>query len=870
MRAKLSIALGLCLLTGIPTVPSSAQVRPIYDQGSGALVRQLQRLQTTASVMHTGAHPDDEDSALVAYHARGEHARTAYLSLTRGSGGQNIIGAEQSDALGIIRTEELLQARTLDGAEQLFTRANDFGFSKYRSEAARVWPEELLLEDMVRSIRTFRPDVVVSRWNGTPADGHGHHQFTGYLTPIAVDAAADPNRFPDQLAEGLLPWRVLKLYTGRPVIDGGDAPILDTNTGELDPLSGRTYFEIGMQGRSQQKTQQMGSLELHGRQQSRLVLMDSKVTSLANENSVFSGIESSITSIGDFEANAQEGLIELLSQLQQATAAILPQYNPLTPQSLIPALANALELARRARDLAEAFDSQRLLDEKITELEAALVLAAGVTVDALADSETVIPGATVTVAVRTFIPDSAEVAVLAANLNTPAGWSTEASDAQMLTDERNSRRRESADVESYFDVAIPSAAAFTQPYWLQRPRTGAAYDWGEADGAQTRPFAAATLTAAVEMNIGGALLTVEREVQYRQLDRIRGEVRRRVDVVPAVSVEPGADLVVLPMSAIAEPRQLLLTLRNNSAEPQQGVAQYSLPEGWLLEPASIDFTLAPAPATTTLSFTVTMADDVEAGEYLLAASATIGGDRYSQAMHEIAYPHIRTHRSYSVAQTEFEVIDVAVAAERVAYVMGSGDTVPEALRRLGLDVVLLTDEQLTTAELSGFDAIVIGIRASQTRPAYVANNRRLLDYAERGGTLVVQYQQPDFIDKNLAPFAASMEGNVRVVDETAAITILEAEHPAFTFPNRIGPQDFDGWVQERNNYNITSFDRDAYVPLTEAHDQGEADSDGGMLYAALGEGHYIYTSYSWFRQLPNGVPGAYRIFANLLSLSSAP
>jgi hypothetical protein len=239
-------------------------------------------------------------------------------------------------------------------------------------------------------------------------------------------------------------------------------------------------------------------------------------------------------------------------------------------------------------------------------------------------------------------------------------------------------------------------------------------------------------------------------------------------------------------------------------------------------------------------------------------------------MREIAYPHIRTHRVYEPAKTQVEVIDVQVAPVRIGYVMGSGDKVPDALRQLGLDVTLLDDEMLTSGDLSRCDTIVIGIRASQTREAFVANNNRLLDFARDGGAMIVQYQAADYIDKQLTPFAARMDHPVRVVDETAPVTILQPDHPIFTFPNRIGPTDFDNWVQERNNHNFTSFDESHYVPLTESHDTGEPESVGGMVYAAIGDGHYVYTGYSWFRQLPNGVPGAYRLFANLLSLPAAP
>jgi hypothetical protein len=271
-----------------------------------------------------------------------------------------------------------------------------------------------------------------------------------------------------------------------------------------------------------------------------------------------------------------------------------------------------------------------------------------------------------------------------------------------------------------------------------------------------------------------------------------------------------------------------------------------------------------------MSFDVTMPDDIRPGTYQLAGVSAADGEEYRLRMHEIAYPHIDTHRSYETARIEVKVIDVRVAAVRIGYVMGSGDKVPEALRRLNLDVTVLDDDALTSGDLSQFDTIVVGIRASQTRPAFVANNARLLEFAKNGGALIVQYQQPDYIAQGLAPFPAQMDRTVRVVDENAPVTILEPEHPVFNFPNRITAADFAGWVQERNNYNFSSYDENYYVALTESHDDGDPPSTGGMLYAAIGSGHYIYTSYSWFRQLPNGVPGAYRLFGNLLSLPAAP
>jgi len=861
----------LAIIGGMLPLATNAQVRAVYDQGANALVRQLQRLQTTSSVLHTGAHPDDEDSALIAYHARREHARTAYLSLTRGSGGQNIIGSEQADLLGVIRTEELLQARRLDGAEQLFTRANDFGFSKYRSEAARLWNEEAVLGDMVRAIRVFRPTVIVSRWIGTPADGHGHHQFAGYLTPLAFAAAADPDAYPEHIAAGLSPWQASKLYVMQRVeSDAVNTSLLVVNTGEYDPVTGRSYFAIGMQGRSQQKTQQMGQLELRGRQLSGLQLIESRVDASAAEESIFDDIDTSINGIASYEPDADAEFTELLDRLGQAATAALANYDALEPTALIPVLSGGLRLARAARGKARSTDAQRLLDEKIEDFENALILAAGVSIDALVDAETVVPGSRLQVAVRIFDVDSSFVKPGDVFLTMPAGWASVDASLSELANERSYRRRDQADAEYFFDVNAPADAIPTQPYWLEMPRHDFSYDWSRAGSARNQPFDSPLLTAVASIEIGGEQVTIDKEVQYRFADRVRGEIRRRIDVVPAVSLESVTELLIVPSSSQERRHELLLTVRNNAGHAVSGAARFNVPAGWMLEPTSAGFSLPASPASMTLAFDVTLPDEITAGNYRLDGTAVMDGVTYHQTIREVAYPHIQTHRVYEPATTEFEIIDVTVAPVRIGYVMGSGDQVPEALRRLGVEVTLLDDAALTSGDLSPFDTIVIGIRASQTRPAFVANNRRLLGFAEQGGTLIVQYQQPDFIAKGLAPFPASMEGNVRVVDETAAVTILEPEHPVFNFPNRISAQDFEGWVQERNNYNFTSFDQDRYLPLTESHDEGEPASEGGMLYAEIGEGRYVYTAYSWFRQLPNGVPGAYRLFANLLSLPAAP
>ncbi len=861
------LVVALCLSLSSP--PASAQVRAEYDRGAGELARLLRRLQTTASVLHTGAHPDDEDSALIAYQARAEHARTAYLSLTRGSGGQNIIGPELADLLGVIRTEELLQARRFDGAGQYFTRAVDFGFSKQREEGQRIWDEPVLLGDMVRTIRQFRPDVVVSRWNGTPTDGHGHHQFAGYLTPLAVEAAADPNRYPEQLADGLSPWKVKKVYVGeRRSIDSLSRELLAIDTGQLDPVAGRSYFQIGMRGRSQQKTQQMGSLELHGSQESLLRRTAPTIDALGAEESVFDGIDTSIAAIAAFEPSPSDDFVARLDELEVLASAALDAYDPFAPAALIEPLAAGLRAAKVALDLAEASDSRRLLEEKIGEFGEALVLAAGITVDALADTETAVPGDTFNVAVRLF--NASHGSLAAAGLIVPGDWSVERLDQGALSSEARWRRREQPDADLYFTVGVPADAAPSQPYWLRYARQGAMYDWSAAVDAATEPFAAPLITAVVDLTVGGETIRVEREVRHRLVDRVRGELRRRFDVVPAITLEPANDLEIITTSTAQRRYPISITVQNHSTAPVEGNVALDMPDGWSLEPGTRRFSLPPAPASTAVSFELVLPDDAPAGDYRLTAKATAAGIDYELSLTEIAYPHIDTHRVYDRATSVFTLIDVDVAPVRIGYVMGSGDAVAESLRKLGLDVSLIDDDTLTGGDLSQYDTIVVGIRASQTREAYVAANGRLLEFVRAGGTMIVQYQQPDFAAKNLAPFPVQMERNVRVVDETAPVNRLAPEHPAWNYPNRIADEDFEGWIQERNNYNWTAFDRDRYVPLTESHDPGEPESDGAMLYAKLGDGHYVYTAYSFFRQLPNGTPGAYRIFANLLSLSAAP
>ena len=879
----------LFLLVGLNFSTTDAQVRPIYDLGASGLGQKIKRLQTTASAMHTAAHPDDEDSGLLAKLTRGDNARVSYLSLTRGEGGQNVIGTELFESLGIIRSEELLQARRLDGGEQFFTRFMEYGFSKKREEAARIWGEKAVLGDMVRAIRLFRPLVIISRFSGTPADGHAHHQLAGYLTPIAYKAAADPNQFTEHFQEGLRPWQAKKLYVGQSFVQNAqNTPTLTVNTGEYDPLIGRSYFEIAMEGRSQHKSQEMGSLELRGKQTSGLRLLESTSVKIENEQSIFAGIDASIVGIPKVVGLNEDFLNGELRDIQNAAAKALADFDALNPGKVVEPLVEGLkkvrearreiaERAKRGQNTAPLADADFLLAKKEQEFSKALQAAAGVVVDATTDSETVVAGDKTGVAVRVFAPEGTNVKVNNAMIQVPQNWIVNNASPPDTPTIGFRPRNETALNAYFFDVSVPANAEPTQPYWLENPRKNFEFDWTAAAMDKNMPFNSALATAEVKMLIGGEEITITKAVQYRYADDIRGELRRDLNIVPMVNVSFDSNLIIAPITPRAQKQRVVVSVTNNAPRAINGTLRLDLPSGWSAAPASAPFALKGKGEKTAVVFDVTIPANTKSDSYQIVANAVAGGQTFNQTMTEIAYPHIQTHRIYKPAEVSAKVVNLKVAPVRVGYIMGTGDRVPEAIRLLGLNVTMLGEKDLSTGDLTKFDTIVVGIRASQVRPDFVANNERLLDFARKGGTLIVQYQQPEYIREKMMPFPAEMSAvingtqrvsNVRVVDENAPVRILVPAHPVFNYPNKIVASDWDNWVQERNLYSFSNFDPQ-YTPLLESHDEGEPEGKGAMVYAKLGKGHYVYNAYSFFRQLPTGNPGAYRIFANLLSLPKA-
>lgn len=864
-------------LNSLPEV--KAQVRPVYDYGANGLGQLLKRLTNTKSVMMIGAHPDDEDSGLLAYLARGENARTAYLSLTRGDGGQNIIGKELFESLGVIRTEELLQARRLDGAEQYFTRAFDYGYSKTLAEAWQKWDEKIILCDVVRAIRAFRPLVVISRFSGTPADGHGQHQFSGYISPLAVKAAADA----EQCSDAGAPWQVLKFYVGQGFRSTGE-PSLRINTGKYDHLLGRSYFEIAMEGRSQHKTQEQGVLELKGDRFSGLNLIESKLPKIENEKSVFDGIDISLENIPELfstdEKAAGEYIKNQLATAQKSAERALKEFDPNNPQKLVTLLIEGKKAISRlyfshtsipetSPQNAQFRESQKnesgiasISRIKMQEFTEAIKLALGIQVEALASQETIAPNEDFVTSVKVFYPENATVKLKEIKLNAPPNW--QVSPAEEPGNDSPLARffRETAKESRFFNVKVP-IAGFTQPYFLEFPRKGYLYDWTDSPSLNL-PFQNPLVNAHTAFEIEGETIIFSQPVEYRFADDIRGEIRRNLNVVPKISLSLEQDLIVIPQSPKPQSRKIVLSITHNSSGETSGTAKLNVPEGWQVSPAGSQFILKNKGAKTAIEFTLKIPANVKISDFDIGAAATINGATFNRTMREIAYPHIQTHRFYTEAKTRLVVLDLKTVPVKIGYIAGSGDKVADAIRQIGLNLEMLGENDLTNGDLSRFDVIVVGIRASQVRPDFIANHERLLGFVRGGGTLLVQYQLPVY--QNFLPFPATL--GARVANENAKITILEPAHPVFNFPNKITEKDFAGWVQERNLYGFSTFD-EKYKPLLEAHDAGEPENKGGLMIAELGKGKYIYASYAFFRQLPAGVPGAYRLFTNLLSLPRA-
>jgi LmbE family N-acetylglucosaminyl deacetylase len=858
MRDRLTLLPSLAILSALVIFAASpagamAQSPPVAGAAETALA--LKKLGVTGRALYVAAHPDDENTAMLAYLANERAVRTAYLSITRGDGGQNIIGPEKGEALGFIRTHELLAARRIDGAEQFFTRAVDFGYTKSAAEALRIWGHEEVLADVVWVIRRFRPDVIISRFPTTGEGGHGQHTAAAVLAREAFAAAADPARFPEQLKH-VKPWRATRLVWNVFRFRPGDAlpeggKVVSMDLGAYNPLLGESYTELAARSRSQHKSQGFGSAERRGSSVAYLAHLAGEEA----ERDLFDGVD---LTWGRFKGGERIG--RLLAEAER-------EFDPRRPEALLPLLIGA---HRELTQLAPAAP----LEEERGELLEAIRAAAGLWVEAIASEPSVVPGGklkvTATLVNRSGYPLRVESVSVSGDAPAAgggrAGWGVHS----MRAIGSNHPPRSSFGWELKtnqpeaipLDVVLPAESRPSQPYWLEEePRAGLfrVADYTTVGLPEMDPLRAHIAVAA---GPEGEKLNFTVPVLYRWVDRVRGELYRPVEVVPPVAVNVAERVLVFPDTST---KQLRVTLRGNSASGASGVLRPQLPAGWSARPVEAPFAFKAKGEEARLTFIITPPASASSGTVWFQIEGQGGPHTRARSMVEIDYPHIPRQALFPAAEARLVRADVKRRGSRIGYIAGSGDEVPEALRQVGYEVVMLSDEELDEADLSRFDAVVTGVRAYNTRPRLRAAQRRLLEYVERGGTLVVQYNTDDRSLDGLAlgPYPFKLSSN-RVTVEEAPVRLVEPGHALLAAPNRIMAADFDGWVQERGLYFPSEWDA-RYTPLFAAADPGEKESQGLTLVARHGRGTYVYTPLSWFRQLPAGVPGAFRLFVNLVS-----
>jgi LmbE family N-acetylglucosaminyl deacetylase len=900
------------------TVRPEVRERPIdIDRGAAALWQSLLKLHTRASLIMITAHPDDEDGGLLAYESRGQGARVALLTLNRGEAGQNLMNSDYFDAIGLLRTEELLAADQYYGAQQYFTRVIDFGFSKSKQETLEKWTHERTLYDVVRVVRMVRPLVVTSVFVGTYSDGHGNHQVAGQTAQEVFKDAADPNMFPDQIRAGLRPWTPLKMYARVPTFAIRDGHIWDyannrtyalrffnyisgkwidgqlpTNVvipeGTYDPLLAGTFEQIGRQGLGFQKSQNGGvAVPPPGPADSAYHRFGSRVPASEHENSLFAGIDVSLPGIADLakgqnDAFLKQGLEKINTDVEQA----MKQFDAKRLDTIAPLLAagakDNLALVGQVVNSSLSADAKyNVLHElriKQAQFNTALAESLGLSVHSTVTParpptgpfarfrgvqtfRMAIPGETFYVNVRAANVGGLPVAIRRLWVETPQGetWTVEA-EGQAPT------KLDQGSVGSQrFQVKIPDNASFTKPYFSRDNIEQSFYKINNPKYLSL-PFKPYPVSGWVEFEYDGVPVRVGQVVQTVQRERGLGAVHEPLVVAPAISLWISPRAGVAPIGANSLPVSVLV--HSNVKGPAKGTVRLELPAGWTATPESAAFSFAKDGEDLPLRFEV-HPSSVTAKSYELQAIASYNGHEYRQGYERIGYPGLRPYYLYRPATYEANGAEVKIAPGlSVGYIVGTGDDVPQSLEDLGIHVRFLNAQDVANADLSKFNAIILGVRAYSVRPELATYNQRLLDYVHEGGTLIVQYQDAAY-DHNFSPYPLQLGREQTVTEENCPVQFLLPNNPALVWPNRIGQSDFRDWFEERGHGYPQSWDP-RWKAFFEMHDQEQPPQKGGLLLARYGKGEYVYMALALYRQLPEGVPGAYRIIANLLSLGHNP
>jgi len=898
-----------------------ADARPIPpDTGAAATWQALKRLHTRASVLMIVAHPDDEDGATLAYESRGVGARVSLLTLDRGEGGANVMSSDYWDALGLVRTEELLQAGRYYGLDaQYFTLMADYGFSKALKEALGQWGHERVLEQAVRVVRTVRPLVVCSVFVGGPTDGHGQHATAGLMAQEVFKAAGDPKMFPEQIKEGLLPWSPVKTYARAPFFRTSEKGMYDyanhtwgpvgvTNhitgkwepgkpsvdvsipSGSFDRVMGQTYSQVSREGLGFQRSQNGGpSIPLAGSQMtSDYHRFGSRIEAKEKEESFFDGIDTSLASLatlagGEVPPALTSGLGEIDGYVEKALA----EFSAEKPAAIAPYLAKGklrtevliAELEKSNLSSTSKYDVLHELKVKDRQFNDALVAALQVSLNAdvtqtgkddpmmamfrgaMPTFQMATPGLAFPVKVHLYQPTLASLEIRSLTLKGTSGKNWNIAGPKVPT-----ALEAQKPVDETYSVSVPADEPFTRPYFMRDGLQNAFYQVAP-DVPKNLPFSPYPLQAEAELNYEGATVTLASVVQVVSRVNGPGLLRYPMPVGPALSValSPAAGVVPLDSkSAIVSVR-----VHSNTSGAASPTVTLALPADWSAEPKSIPVNFSQPGEERSVSFTVT--PRVEKGKhYEVTAVATLDGKEYKEGYITTGYVGLRPYFLYSPARYTTTGTDVKMApGVTVGYVEGSGDDIPASLEQIGVHVSYLSAQELAGGDLKRYDTIVLGVRAYAVRPDLIANNARLLKYVEDGGVMIVQYNTPEY-DHNYGPYPYVMTSDPEeVTDETSVVKILAPSNPVFNWPNKISEKDFKDWVEERGSKFLTSWNA-KYTPLLETHDADQPEQKGGLVYARYGKGVYIYNAYAFYRQLPLGVPGAFRLFANMLSLPKNP
>ena len=802
---------------------------------AAAIYNQIEKLNFLGSVLYIAAHPDDENTRLISYLSNEKMARTGYLSLTRGDGGQNLIGPELREQLGVIRTQELLEARKIDGGEQFFSRANDFGYSKNPEETLQIWDKNQVLSDVVWAIRKFQPDVIINRFDHrSPGTTHGHHTASALLSAESFDLANDATAFSSQL-KWVKPWQPKRqffntswwFYGSKEKFDAADKTNLSSlQIGVYYPSLGKSNQEIAALSRSCHQSQGFGSTGSRGEEMEYLEFL--KGSALNDKNNIFEGIDTTWNRVKGGAA---------IGELIQRT---LKEYDFKNPALSISNLVKAYSMIQLLED-------QHWKIIKIEELKKVIAACSGLYLEGVAENQTAIPNSTLNVKIEA-INRSGNSLVLKNIISMPEGKNTSF----------NSELKNNISLNTTLSIQLPDTINYTNPYWLNEKGTVGMY---RVDNQQNIgiPDIIREVKLVFNIEINGITIPFERNVIYKYNDPTKGEIYNPLDIVPEITIS-----IIDKVSLFNSGKSKTIGVKIKAGkEGENGILKLDLPSNWKVNPNEIAFALSKKGEEQILNFEVFPPKNAD--EITVKAIAIVNGKSFDKEQININYEHISKQQILRNSEAKFIKLDIKTGKEKIAYIMGAGDEVPKSLIQMGYEVTEINPSEISKEKLANYDVLITGIRAYNTVKELKFKQEILLDFVKEGKTMIVQYNTTDeLVTKNIAPFSIKISKD-RVTEENAEVRFLAPEHPVLNYPNKITSKDFEGWKQEQGLYYPSEWDL-AFTPILSSNDKGETPKNGALLIAKFGNGHYIYTGLSFFRELPEGVSGAYRLISNLISL----